>query len=387
MHRSKNVSLDDSESDDNDRQSGACPQEEYVSMKEELEKIARNPKSKMEQKCEASLSYLKKHLKFSAYQTLIGLRKLPDEQVKEWYDMVLSIAEKISFLEDTEPILPLHPDGLKATYHNIGGVTRDRMGVEMFWEVKECRRRWKELDQMYHAEIAFLQREAQDPYYELDLEKECSDLCARRAYVLRRQAKIMQEWEEMGAAVAHYSIQCFKVEEELRELNPERLLDRVRLGVPVKPGELATELDWEKIPSRIWPRRPRGDQIVELLLNVTTGQDEKKHVVDPEVVAKHALWTKQHKRHLQRIRSIKRDREELKANEELHGKVALRIQKRSAELREEAAVLKEWLAQGHLHSVYAFRFAEIQKELRDVSCENLIRTIEESESDSAEDNQ
>jgi hypothetical protein len=378
MHRSKRPPPEDSGGEEESRLSEACPNDGYVSMKEELEKIASNPKSKIEQKCEASLSYLKKHLRFAAYQTLLILRESPEEKARDWFDLVLSIAEKISFLEDTEPILPLHPDGFRGTFHNIGGVTKNRPLVEMFWEVKEHRRRWKEADQLFHAEIAFLQREAADPYYKLDLERECYDLCARRGYFLKKQLDKMREWEETGASITHFSLQTFQVQEELRGLNSERLMDRVRVGLPVLPGEIATDLNWEQIPQRKWPK-PKPEQIIELLVNLVDRHDEEKHVTDPEVVAKHALWTKQYKRHQQRVRNLRKVKEDLKAEEELHYRVALRIQKRSAELREEAATLKEWLASGHLHSVYAYRFVDIQVELRNLTCENLIEKIEEVE--------
>jgi hypothetical protein len=184
-------------------------------------------------------------------------------------------------------------------------------------------------------------------------------------------------WQKEGITATILSTHSYRINEEMENLNPARIMSRVMSGMPVGPGEEATEVQWEKIPRSRWTIPPRPDQVVELLLNLANDQPGKIHVESPEVIAKHALWTRQWKRHCRRVRLLKKEKDDLDKRGELSYRVALRVQKRTSEMREEAATLKEWLAEGHLQPTYAFRFTDIQRELKEFTCERLLKEVKQ----------
>jgi hypothetical protein len=369
----------DSEEAEGHGQSEGCAAYRFSKLKEELNNITENPRMMLEQKFESSVTALRKHVKFAGYQVLMLLRTTPEHRAIPWYDMMLTLAEKISYLEDSEGVLPLHPDGARTTYIDVGGVTKSRNEAEAFWNIRETRKDWKSRERIYHAEVAFLQREAAEPYYKLDIAKECEDLCARRRYDLERQVRTLKDWQENGVSANNCSIQFYRATEELREINPERLLSRVMTGTPLLPGELVTQVNWEKIPKNKWVKRPQPDQIMELLVSTAGIETLEEHNEDPRTIEEHVKWTQQWERHEQRLRALTANAKQLEKSGDLQYRAALRAQKRSAELREEAAVLKEWLAEGHLQPIYAFRFVEIQSDLLKMTRENILKQIKPPE--------
>lgn len=351
--------------------------DQFAEMVEALDHIFLNGRMKLESKFDTSASVMRKYLKVAAHRVREDLEQGTAPETMEWYNMMLVLSERISYVEKSENLLPMAMAEVKAKFTTPKELEKLGHGADLYWKIKKKQRSWNDKEQMYLATISLLQREVEKPRYHFDIEAECMDLYWERKQDLEEILALLQYWQHEGYSVCSYSTLYYRTINELEQLNPSRLVDRVMGRQPVPKGELPTNPGWEKLPRTKWIRRPHPDQTIVLDICGSKHRSPFVHARDPNVVNLHKDWEAERLKHEKTIVVLARKVSILEARNKLDYRIAYRVQKRSTELREQAATLKVWLAEGFLNPTYGSRFIEIQNELSVLTVENLLQEVQE----------
>jgi hypothetical protein len=351
--------------------------DQFREMTNALDQIVKNKKVMLEGRFSTSTSVMKKYLKVAAHQIRTMLKRSQFKEMENWFDMMLILAERISFIEHTESLLPLPSLEVKKDFATPRELEELGGGIDAHWRVQDTIKFWKAEEEKYLAAIGFLQREAEKPKYNVNLEAECEDLYWKRKNDLEEILMAIDLWQNEGYSMRNYSTLYYRTLDEKEQLNPSRILDRVLVNKPVAKGEFATDIEWEKIPRTKWPKRQNMDQIVILDIKGSKIRSPFDHLRDPQVKLLNERWKEEKAKHEKVIVNLAEQASELETRGELHYRLSYRVQKRSSQLREEAAMLKIWLAEGYLCPHYGYRFIEIQNELATLTADSLFEEVQE----------
>mgnify|MGYP003346004749 CR=1 FL=1 len=359
------------------RDSETSPVDYLVAAFDELALADPGPGYAIEECYSLTRAQLKRHLKYVGLMVYKRLMSASDHLTLEWFEALLTVSERLSSLGKSENCLPMRQirSDTPSQVQSMQLPAELKSHRDAYNAVQTEVSKWERDEQQYRATVVFLQEEHKVPRYFLSVELEATLLCESRIEQLELIVDTLERWraDDIFASYASY---YHRYSVELKQLEPQRIIDRILSGVPAGPHELVTDVDNIRLSRDNWPDPDPQNCPKQILLTPARAEQVEHHLKDSGAESYRTRWKRYARQHKLQMKEIIRDCELLKLRGELNHRIKMRYEKRLAQLREEEAMLTLWLSKGFLHPPYGARLVDLQLEFLTLSPEKLYQEVE-----------